>query len=386
MNTIFQNCKKSLCLLLVLQLCATSYAQAQSTDQATVQNRNLQLEALQEDRVALYVLTIGVSDYADPRMNLRYANRDAEEIARAFAAQSGKLFDEVQTKVLVDSMATNDNIFRSIKTFLGRASKDDMVLIFMAGHGVQDQITNTYYFVPHNANNDNLISQGTSMQQFEEAIKRLQFTTGITKLMFWLDTCHAGAAGQQVAMRGMNVGEDLSQALKHASGHYVLSASKATEKSIEKEEWGHGAFTYSLLRGLKGEAADPATGAVWLSDLFSYVSREVPKLSEAAQHPHATWNGTDFPIFKTRSLQPTAAQIVAQPIAQDDDDQAITPVQQASSMIEPVIGPIPRQKSGILRNKWLWLLGGFAASSAAYMLTQDDPTPMGVVLIDIQAP
>ena len=106
-----------------------------------------------------------------------------------------------------------------------------------------------------------------------------------------------------VSSRGVNTGEDLAEGLAQASGQYVLSASKAGEESFENEEYklegqgrGHGAFTYSLLRGL-GAAAVDTSGVVWLSDLFGHVSREVPRLTEGRQHPYSQSEGTDLPLF-----------------------------------------------------------------------------------------
>ena len=109
--------------------------------------------------------------------------------------------------------------------------------------------------MPHNANAENLIYAGLPMSNFDEAIRRLR--TRVNKLVLWLDSCHAGA--MTAAARGINVGEDLAAALSQANGQYMLSASQPGEESLEDERYrfddedrGHGAFSYSLLRGLQG--------------------------------------------------------------------------------------------------------------------------------------
>jgi uncharacterized caspase-like protein len=116
------------------------------------------------------------------------------------------LFREVFTKVLINEQATREEILKGMSEFLGQAAEEDVILIFVAGHGLQDRQTGTYYFVPHNANADNLVYAGLPMPMFEEAVKRLR--TNVDKLVLWLDTCHAGAVS--VAARGVNMGEDLA--------------------------------------------------------------------------------------------------------------------------------------------------------------------------------
>jgi uncharacterized caspase-like protein len=66
-----------------------------------------------------------------------------------------------------------------MSSFLGQASQNDVILIFLAGHGVKDGMTDTYYFLPHNANTQNLLFAGLPMQTFEEMVKRLRNNVNI---------------------------------------------------------------------------------------------------------------------------------------------------------------------------------------------------------------
>lgn len=293
MSHVWEKIRRAAAMLMALLLAAPPAGLAQ------MQSRDLVLEGFREKEIALWVLSIGVSRYADRSIDLKYAAHDAESIAALLQTQQGVLFDEVFTRVLTDKDATREEILRGMSEFLGQASPDDVVLIFLAGHGLQDRQTGTYYFVPHNASAYNLVYQGLPMSNFDEAVRRLQ--TRVNKLVLWLDTCHAGA--MTVAARGVTVGEDLSEALSKGSGQYVLSASLAGEESLEDasfrlegEDNAHGAFTYSLLRGMLGAAADES-GVVWLSDLFGHVSKEVPRLTAGRQHPHSDMTGTDLPFF-----------------------------------------------------------------------------------------
>ena len=357
-----------LCLLLSLQLLfpATSWTETGS--------RDLVVEDM-KDSVALWVLAIGVSKYADERISLQYADHDAQKIAQLLKTQEGLLFNEVFTQVLVNEQATREGILQSMSRFLGQASEEDVVLIFLAGHGLQDRQTDTYYFVPHNASTEDLIVAGLPMPMFDEVCKRLQ--RNVRKLILWLDTCHAGA--MSVAARGVNAGEDLAEALSQAEGQYVLSASKAGEESYENEQYrfegedrAHGAFTYSLLRGLQGEAADEG-GVVWISDLFSHVSKEVPRLTEGKQHPYSQGQGTNMPLFVVHEK---VASVIGAP--------AVVP-----GIPGPGVGLTSPKKGS---KKWLWLIMGAAAvgGTGAVLATQSSPAAKepatGNISFDVQVP
>ena len=53
---------------------------------------------------------------------------------------------------------------------------------------------------------------------------------------------------------------------------------------MESDKLGHGYFTYALIEGLKGKAANPQ-GFVYLGELDLYVSQQVNLLTGGKQHP-----------------------------------------------------------------------------------------------------
>jgi uncharacterized caspase-like protein len=90
-----------------------------------------------------------------------------------------------------------------------------------------------------------------------------------------------------------------------ASGLYVLSASKAGEVSTESENFklgpgsmGHGAFTYTLVEAMQGQADYDKDRLVSLNEVFQYVARQVPRLTSGQQHPYFRMQGTDLPLLQ----------------------------------------------------------------------------------------
>lgn len=233
-------------------------------------------------RPTLWVLTIGVSRYADAGLALRFAETDARSVAAALAEQrNGPLYGEVRTKTLVDAEVTRASILQTLEAFLGQAAPSDLGVIYIAGHGMHDAATDSYYFLPATASGGNVLVEGLDMAEFERQVRRLNRNIG--SLVVVLDTCYAGALAD--GARDLRVGEDLAARLAPMEGLYILAAAQSGEQSRESATLGHGAFTKTLIDGLQGAAAD-SDGLIRVLGLASYAARAVPQLTEGRQHPY----------------------------------------------------------------------------------------------------
>lgn len=80
-----------------------------------------------------------------------------------------------------------------------------------------------------------------------------------------------------------------------------FAASRDNEDSIEMDSLRHGAFTYALLEGLKGNADSSRDQLVYIDELGTWVRDQVRKLTGEKQH--AVYKEPDisgfqpFPIF-----------------------------------------------------------------------------------------
>jgi uncharacterized caspase-like protein len=81
------------------------------------------------------------------------------------------------------------------------------------------------------------------------------------------------------------VSENFLARLSKGKGRIVLSASKASEVSEEREDLGHGVFTYYLLEGLRGSADADRDGVITVDEAYGYVSKKVPEVTGQNQHP-----------------------------------------------------------------------------------------------------
>jgi hypothetical protein len=245
-------------------------------------------------------LGIGVSRYKSTLVDLKYADDDVLALENFFKTQEGRLFSEVHFKALIDEAVSRESVIKNISTHLGQAAPDDVVFIFLAGHGIKHRQSGSYYFLPYDVDISNVLSRGVRMSDFEEAVTILSQNVG--KVVLAMDTCHSGALS--FGARSGAGGEDLVATLREASGLYILAAAKSGEESLEDERFklvaddaGHGVFTYALLKGMSGNANYDGDGYISLHEIFQYVSKQVPRLTSGRQHPYYRAEGTDMPLI-----------------------------------------------------------------------------------------
>ncbi|MGH7292556.1 MAG: hypothetical protein ACREJT_15160, partial [Myxococcota bacterium] len=98
-------------------------------------------------------------------------------------------------------------------------------------------------------------------------------------------------------------------------GFFLLAATKPGEESKEQDALGHGAFTYAVLEGLRGTADADGDGALSVSELFGYVARRVPLLTQGRQHPYHKTEGTDLLFVQATAGGTPLASPVLPPVA-----------------------------------------------------------------------
>jgi WD40 repeat protein len=226
----------------------------------------------------LYILSIGISDYKNPDYRLDVAHKDAETIIKVFNKQKGILFKDVKSRLLTNRDATRGEILDGLDWILKESTQRDMTIIFVAGHGIQDERKN-YYFLPYDGETANLRSTGVKWFDFQETVTGLP-----SKVILMVDTCHsAGVTGKRRGVTDMtNVLRDL---VGTESGVVIMTASTGKEESQERPEWGHGAFTKALIDGLDGNADFNKDRVIDIKELDLYVTNRVKDLTGGAQHP-----------------------------------------------------------------------------------------------------
>jgi WD40 repeat protein len=245
----------------------------------------------------LYVLAIGVSDYAQDDLDLKFAAKDATDFATILRLQQGGLYREVVAKVLTDKKATAEDVRDGLEWIEKEATSRDVAMVFLAGHGENDP-NGTYYFLPHNANPAKLKSSCVSFADIQTTLRNLP-----GKALFFVDTCHAGnVMGKQVLVARRRGGADINALANELSsaenGVVVFTACTSRQSSLEREDWQNGAFTKALVEGLSGQADLHRQGHISINTLDAFVANRVKQLTDGKQSPVTTKPDTvpDYPV------------------------------------------------------------------------------------------
>jgi WD40 repeat protein len=242
----------------------------------------------------LYILAVGVSKYANSSFNLDLPAKDARDFADVLLKQKGKLYADVQLKILTDSDATKDNVLDGLDWLQHQVTARDVGMMFLAGHGMNDN-TGKYYFMPYNADPDKLLRTGVPQTDIHDTLSSLA-----GKAVFFVDTCHSGNALGTAKTRGLDNGVDafVNDLAAAENGVIVFTASTGRQFSLEDPAWGNGAFTKAVVEGLGGKADYQKSGRITLKGLDYYVAERVKGLTGGRQTPVSIAPGgvSDFPL------------------------------------------------------------------------------------------
>ena len=227
-------------------------------------------------------------------MNLKFAAKDAEDIARALELGGKNLFGAEKTHIHLLTttgregvvLPNKQNFRRAFEQVAQNARPWDIFVVYLAGHGVALSGSTDVYLYPtveartidSQALADTSLRQVTTVSS-EELIEWIKQIKALKQVMI-LDTCAAGALTLKLVEK-RDISSDQIRAidrLKDRTGFHVLMGSAADAVSYEATQYGQGLLTYSLLQGMKG-AALKEDQYVDVSKLFEYAADEVPRLA-----------------------------------------------------------------------------------------------------------
>jgi len=232
----------------------------------------------------LYLVMLGVNAYADPKIQpLSFSVADAEAVAKKLQTATQGIYTIEKCVVLTNEQVTPRNWRQTIGRLKAKleiaAMPDDLVVFFLAGHGIVDDQTRKYYFVGYDFKLSDLAARKYSACIGCDDFHALA-EIPCRKLVI-LDTCYSGAIQPPRS-------SSLKAAVRQLEEDVIFTVTAATgeQRSAEKASWKHGAFTKCLLEGLGGSTTARG-GIVTLDDLVVYVKHAVPILTDGAQTPTA---------------------------------------------------------------------------------------------------
>lgn len=261
---------------------------------------NKQLAETGFKKPSLYVLALGISNYRDHALKLKYAADDAKAMATELGQRGRGLFQSVQVKPLPDDKATLSGIQAAFSELAGQIKETDVFVLFMAGHGTV--LDGKYYFIPWDLiyENDTALRRGSLNQ---DKLQKLLAKIPARNSLVILDTCYSGTlvtASTSINLAGRAITEKTAiDRLMRATGRNILAASSNDQMALEGHEE-HGVFSYALLKGLQGRADQNRDKTIETDELAAFVFKEVPAITKQRwgyeQFPMRRYESPSFPI------------------------------------------------------------------------------------------
>jgi WD40 repeat protein len=238
----------------------------------------------------LFVLVVGVSDYQRTEYHLKFAAKDARDFAATAEAQRGKFYSEVTVRRLLNSDARRSSVLAELRWLGQAAGKDDVTMLFVSGHGVNNS-AGQYYFMSHDAKHEDLAKTAVGEDDIRNALRSVA-----GRVVFFFDTCYAGNAVGGLSDRNREASRFVNDLASTENGVVVFASSSARQVSLEFDGWNNGAFTRALVQGFSGKADLLGRGVITYKGLDYYVSEEVKRLTDRRQTPVSLlpWGVPDF--------------------------------------------------------------------------------------------
>ena len=236
----------------------------------------------------LHLIALGVGNYRDAAITtLDFPARATDRVAATVRQYASGLYD-VTTEQLVDDQATRPlwRVFAgsAAERLRRTAGPDDLLVIYLCGHGLRDRRSDQWYFVTADARYRDLMDD-----RYDDCLSLSDlsaFAEVPCRKLAIIDSCHAGAV--QANTRP----DDLRTLLRFLQEDVVmtLTASEGGEEAAEVRATGLGRFTARIVEGFKGGADVDGDQIVRLRELVDYVTAAVAQDAAddgASQHPVA---------------------------------------------------------------------------------------------------
>lgn len=249
-----------------------------------------------------WALVIGVSKFQDPKINLKYPAKDAQDFYNYLVTDGNFTSDHVV--LLTDARATRANILSLIgDKWLPRvANPDDLVVIYFSSHGspADMDVGGVNYLLASDTNTECLYATGIALQDLMQTIKHRVHSD---RVVIVLDACHSGAA--DVASKGLRRAGNIDAAQVVAgTGQLVIASSRPDQASWESKDSQNGVFTKQLIDALKARGDQTRLGEAF-RQLQDKVQQQVLLERGQLQTPQmkSQWQGNDL-ILSVPPAQP----------------------------------------------------------------------------------
>jgi hypothetical protein len=251
-------------------------------------------------QLAKHALLIGISEFADKRLNrLNAPTNDVLALRGILRDKERGAFDTVELSINEDYMAVRD---RLAKLYQDRAP-DDLLLLYNSGHGILDR--GRLFLATAGSDLDAPRARSIAAKDVREFMEECRAERQIVVL----DCCHSGAFAEGVKAGGPVPAVVPDTFVGGDAGTYVLTASDAMQFAWDGSELrtgeadGISRFTAWLVEGLQGGEAAPDDEQISMDALYRYLYRRARAQGAPSTPQRFVHGGVGDPVI---SRNPTA--------------------------------------------------------------------------------
>lgn len=199
----------------------------------------------------VFVLSVGISDYAGFANNLAYTADDARNLYSAMQTSSALAPESV---VLTDAQATRANVEAAFQRIAAQVGPNDLFLFFYSGHGSQDAATAGGELDDRDESivmRDGMITDNEMAQWFSQVRGRLSVIA--------LDSCFSGGFARDVVSRPRVMG--------------LFSSDEDLTSAVADKFRAGGYLSHFLIEGMQGQADENHDRAITAGELHAYLWR-----------------------------------------------------------------------------------------------------------------
>jgi uncharacterized caspase-like protein len=238
-------------------------------------------------------LLVGVSQFQDSQWrDLRYASKDAEDLASALKDPARGHFDQVRVLTRPEE-TTRASILAALRRLRQEATRpDDVVVVYFSAHGTLSRDGKgelKRYLVTTDASYRSIAQTALSMDTLKAEFD--QFPS--RRRLMVLATCHSGSGKSllprelEAELAGIKAGFHARPLEESSRASMVFAACDWGETAREDEGLKNDIYTHFLIDGLNGSADRNVDGAVTATEAHDYARRRTYGFTEGRQRPSA---------------------------------------------------------------------------------------------------
>ena len=304
-----------------------------------------------------FALIVGVDNYADTQIStLGGASNDAKALADALVNYAGFPPDQVillASNQPAERQPTRGNILRRLSNLTVVVPKDGLFMFAFAGHGMERG--GQAFLLPSDAqvsDDVNLLEQtAVNVANIKEWVRK----TGVGQILLILDACRNDPAGRANVDNPLTAsytrGFNFDVRNREVTAFATLYATSVGHRAYEYKEKKQGYFTWALVEGLKGAAANER-GEVTLGTLVKYLQERIPKQvlidlgAGKEQRPFAVVEGYKADELVLATARPT------QPVEANNTKTTPAPVETAAESRDISRQPDEATGQGLAGTTW----------------------------------